>query len=138
MHPIRLPNGATLMRDELNGSIEAFPAMLKVMRESRAKRHILIMSDVSDSKRKPRKRQREFGKAAAELADLAIFTSSVGRHAVRAAVESGMDPSCCHAVSDLQQAAKLLAAELRPGDLVFIKGYATDPRAPHPARTAVG
>jgi UDP-N-acetylmuramoyl-tripeptide--D-alanyl-D-alanine ligase len=126
MQPVTLPNGATLMRDEENGSVDSLAAMLKVMRESRAKRRILIVSDVSDSKRKPRRRQREYGEAAAELADLAIFTSSWGHHAVRAAVEAGMDSRCCYAVSDLKEAAELLSAELRSGDLVFIKGCATD------------
>jgi UDP-N-acetylmuramoyl-tripeptide--D-alanyl-D-alanine ligase len=126
MQPLTLPNGATLMRDEENGSVDTLAAMLQVMRESRAKRRILIVSDVSDSKRKPRRRQREYGEAAAELADFAIFTSDAGHHAVRAAVEAGMDSRSCHAVGDLSEAARLLRAELRSGDLVFIKGCATD------------
>jgi UDP-N-acetylmuramyl pentapeptide synthase len=74
--------GATLIRDEQNGSEDTFAAMVKVLRESPARRRVLVVGDVSDSKRNPKKRQREIGKMAAELTDLAIFLSDHGHHAV--------------------------------------------------------
>jgi len=126
MQPVSLPCGATVVRDEENGSPDTLTAMLKVLRESEAMRRILVISDMSDSKAKPRKRQAGLGKVAAELADLAIFVSDHGHHAVRAAVHAGMDATHCHDVPNLEAAAELLRKELRAGDLVFLKGRMTD------------
>lgn len=126
MQPVALPCGATVVRDEENGSSDTLAAMLKVLRESEAERRVLVISDLADSKAKPRKRQAELGRIAAELTDLAIFVSDHGQHAVRAAVEAGMEAAHCHHVSNLEKAAGLLRAELRAGDLVFLKGRSTD------------
>ncbi len=126
MQPIALPNGAIMVRDEQNGSPDTFNAMVKVMREARASRRILVMSDLSDSKANPRRRQRDFGKLAAELTQLAVFVGDHGHHAARAAAHAGMDPAACHVIPSLKRAAEFLKTELRPGDLVFLKGRATD------------
>ena len=126
MQPLVLPGGAVVVRDEETGSPDTLNAMLKVMRESRAERRILVMSDISDSGTRQRNRQRDLGTTAAGLADVAIFTSESGRHAVRAAVEAGMDPAHCHSIPDLAALADFLKSELRDGDLVFLKGRTTD------------
>jgi UDP-N-acetylmuramoyl-tripeptide--D-alanyl-D-alanine ligase len=126
MQPVVLPNGAIVVRDEETGTPDTLNAMLKVMREARARRRILVISDLSDSKAKPRKRLKDLGVTAADLADVAVFVSAHGHHAVRAALEAGMDPSNCHHVPDLARAADLLKSELRNGDLVFVKGRSTD------------
>ena len=126
MQPIRLPNGATVVRDEENGSPDTFSAMVKVMREAQATRCVLVMSDLSDSKANPRRRQRDFGKLAAELTQLAVFVGDHGHHAARAAAQAGMDQTACRVIPNLQLAAAFLKRELREGDLVFLKGRATD------------
>lgn len=126
MQPVMLPQGAVVIRDEQNGSPDTLDAMLTVLRESKASRRILVIGDVSDSKAKPKKRQRAFGRIAAELTDFAVFVGDHGHHAVRAAVTAGMDPANCHAIGDLQSAAALLRKELRSGDLVFLKSRSTD------------
>jgi UDP-N-acetylmuramoyl-tripeptide--D-alanyl-D-alanine ligase len=126
MQPVVLPSGAVVVRDEETGSPDTLEAMLKVLRESRAERRILVFSDVSDSGARQRKRQREIGASAAGLVDLAIFTSSHGHHAVRGAVEAGMDPAHCHNIPSLAKVADFLKTELREGDLVFVRGRSTD------------
>ncbi len=126
MQPVMLPSGAVIVRDEESGSPDTLNAMLKVLRESRAERRILVMSDVSDSGTNQRRRQRDLGRTAAGLADVAIFTSESGHHAVRAAAEAGMDPAHCHNIPDLVAVADFLKSELRDGDLVFVKGRTTD------------
>jgi UDP-N-acetylmuramoyl-tripeptide--D-alanyl-D-alanine ligase len=126
MQPIELPNGAIMVRDEENGAPDTFAAMVDVMREARASRLVLVMSDLSDSKANPRKRQRGFGALAAELTQLAVFVGDHSHHAVRAATLAGMNPAHCHAVPSLQSASDLLKRELRRGDLVFLKGRSTD------------
>lgn len=126
MQPVVLPSGAVVVRDEETGSPDTLNAMLKVLGESRAQRRILVITDISDSKAKQKKRQRDLGRAAAGLADVAVFVNDHGRHAVRSALEAGMDPANCHHIPDLAEAAEFLKSELRNGDLVFVKGRATD------------
>ncbi len=126
MQPVTLPQGAILIRDEQNGSPDTLNAMVKVLRESSARRRVLVIGDTSDSRGNSRKRQRELGKLAAELSELAVFVSDHGHHAVRAAIAAGMDSRNCHAIGDLRGAAELLKRELRHGDLVFLKSRVTD------------
>ncbi len=126
LQPVYLPSGAVVIRDEKNGAVTTLEAMLEVMRTARATRIGLVISDVSDSKAKPRKRARDFGSMAAEVADFAVFVNERGSRAVDVAVAGGMDPEHCHAQPNLKAAADCLKRELRPGDVVFFKGCTTD------------
>lgn len=125
MQPVALPNGAVAIRDEENASPDTYEAMLKVLREARAGRKVLVLSDISDKKTRPRNRLREIGRMAAELVDVALFVGEHARHAARAAVDAGMDPANCHTSISLERAAGLLRTETGPGDLVFVKGRMT-------------
>jgi UDP-N-acetylmuramoyl-tripeptide--D-alanyl-D-alanine ligase len=124
MQPVALPSGAVVIRDEENGSRDTIEAMLEVMRNARAGRRILVFSDLTDAKGNSRKRLRNIGKMAAEVAEVVVFVGEHAHHGVRGAVAAGMDPGCCHDVLGLQRAAEFLARELHVGDLVFLKGRA--------------
>jgi UDP-N-acetylmuramoyl-tripeptide--D-alanyl-D-alanine ligase len=63
---------------------------------------------------------------AAQVADLAVFVGDHGHHAVKAAIEFGMKPECAVSFTDLCETAVYLHSELRDGDLVLLKGRATD------------
>lgn len=126
MQPVMLPSGAVVIRDEFNGSPDTLDAMLAVMRDARAERTVLVFSDVSDSRQKPKQRLRRLGAQVAGLADLAVFVGGHAHHAVHGAVSAGMSAAACHDVVSLEDAAALLKRELRAGDLVFVKGRATD------------
>ncbi len=126
MQPVNLPCGAVAIRDEENGSPDTLEAMLKVLREAECGRKILVFSDVSDSSAKPRRRLRDMGRLAAEFVQLAVFVGEHSHHAVRGAVDAGMDPAHCHSVIRVAQAADWLRQEARAGDLIFVKGRATD------------
>lgn len=126
MQPVTLPSGAVVIRDEENGSQDTLEAMVEVMRSARAERKVLVFSDLTDVKHNARKRLRDVGKIAAELAGLAVFVGEHAHHGVRGAIAAGMDPAGCHDVIGLERAAALLSRELRSGDLVFVKGRATD------------
>jgi UDP-N-acetylmuramoyl-tripeptide--D-alanyl-D-alanine ligase len=125
MQPVRLPNGATVIRDENNSSPDTWRAALAVLRECSARRRVLVASDVSDSPLRPRHRLRELGDRAAEAADVALFIGEHGHYARKRAVEGGMDPSRVEAVPDARAAAQRLAALLQDGDVVLLKGRAT-------------
>jgi UDP-N-acetylmuramoyl-tripeptide--D-alanyl-D-alanine ligase len=129
MQPIKLPNGATMIRDELNGSYDTWQAAVKVLGDSQGARRVLVMSDVSDWPKKslkPRDRNKELGRTASRVADVAIFVSEHAHHAVKAAVAAGMHPDSVHGFTNLLMAAEHLKSELRHGDFVLLRGRATD------------
>ncbi len=126
MQPVRLPNGAIVIRDEYNGSQDTFEKMIDVLKQAQAERLVLIISDVTDRKGTSRKRQVEIGRVAAELAHMAIFCGDHGHHAKKAAIKAGMDPEHCHHVMGLRATSELMKKHLRAGDLVFLKGRTTD------------
>jgi UDP-N-acetylmuramoyl-tripeptide--D-alanyl-D-alanine ligase len=126
MQPVALPNGAIVMRDEENGSPDTLSAMLDVLRNARATRRWLVFSDQSDSRESPRRRLRNIGRLAARLCDIAVFVGDHAHHAAGAAIDSGMESACCREFVSLQDSAKWLQKNLRPGDLVFLKGRGTD------------
>ena len=132
MQPITLPNGATMIRDEYNGSYHTWQAAVQVLEEAHAARRVLVMSDVSDWHRgskasmRSRDRNRELGRIASRVADVAIFVSAQAHHAVKAAVAAGMHPDRVHGFPNLLTAAEHLKSELRHGDLVLLRGRATD------------
>jgi UDP-N-acetylmuramoyl-tripeptide--D-alanyl-D-alanine ligase len=129
MQPITLPNGATMIRDELNGSYHTWQAAVKVLRDAHTARRVLVMSDVSGwHKRslKARDRNKELGRIASRVADVAIFVGEHAHHAVKAAAAAGMHPDSVHGFTNLLKAAEHLTSELRHGDLVLLRGRATD------------
>lgn len=126
MQPVALPGGAIMIRDEENGSPDTLDAMLEVLRNARVVRRGLVFSDQSDTKDSPRRRLRKMGQLAGELCDFATFVGVHAHHALAAATASGMDPSCCRAFANLQDAARWLNQSLGPDDLVFLKGRGTD------------
>jgi UDP-N-acetylmuramoyl-tripeptide--D-alanyl-D-alanine ligase len=126
MQPVALPNGAIVIRDEEAASVDSVESMFEVMREAKARRRILLFSDLSDEARKTRQRLRAVGETAGEMADVVIFVDEHARHGIRGALNAGVDPANCHAIISYREAADLLKKELRAGDLVFIKGRGTD------------
>jgi len=126
MQPIRLPGGAVVIRDEGNGSPDTMNAMLDVLAEAKALRRGLVFSDLSDSRRRPKARLREIGQIAARHCDFAVFVGDHARHATKAAIAGGMDAARCPELTSLEDAAKWLQGFVRDGDLVFLKGRATD------------
>lgn len=125
MQPVRLPNGATVIRDEMNSSPDTWRAALAVLREASARRRVLVASDLSDTGARTRYRYRELGDYAFEAADAALFIGEHAAVAVRRAVARGMDPASVEAVLDVRTAAGRIASLLRDGDVALLKGRAT-------------
>jgi len=122
LQPVCLPNGAVVIRDEYNGSKATYQQSLKVLAEARANRKILIASDLSDDRSKPKQRLRILGRWAFESCDLAVFIGEHTHHARRGAENAGMPPEAIRVYSDLESAAEFVRNELRKGDLVLLKG----------------
>jgi UDP-N-acetylmuramoyl-tripeptide--D-alanyl-D-alanine ligase len=126
MQPVMLPSGATMLRDEGNGALDTLAPALRVLQESDVPRRVLVFSNLTDSPENSRNRARQLGRAAAQIAGLAVFIGEHGRSAVKEAVALGMQPECVRAFADLREAALYLKTELRKGDLVLLKGRSSD------------
>jgi UDP-N-acetylmuramoyl-tripeptide--D-alanyl-D-alanine ligase len=122
MQPVITPGGAIILRDEGNSSPDTFEAAIKILRQSTARRKVLVFSDLSDSKERPRQRLRAIGHLAPTIGDVAIFVGEHGHYAEKAAISSGMNPDCVRNFPEPSRAAEYLRSELREGDLVLIKG----------------
>jgi len=126
MQPVTLPNGATIIRDEWNGSITTFQTAFSAMEQAIAERKFIVVSDFSDSSLSPRDRARRLGRQASQVADWAVFVGERSHYASRAALKAGMLPEHVHSFFTVEEAASFLKDELRPGDLVLLKGRTSD------------
>jgi len=126
LSPQTLGNGAVLLRDENNGSVDTFECALQVLSEAQADRKILVISDVSDAGQRWQLRSRSIGAQAARCADVGVFVGERATKTAANAVRAGMDPKNAFRFSSLQQAVEFLRLELRSGDLVLVKGRGVD------------
>ena len=126
LQPVRLPSGAVVVRDEYDGSVDAQGKAFDVFASARAERRILVISGVTDTSRSPRHRYRAIGQRIVGTFDVAVFIGDMADHGVRGAVAAGMGPGSVYAFVSLWEAREFLAAELRRGDLVLLRGRVVD------------
>lgn len=126
MQPMALPCGAVVIRDELTGCIDTLRPALEALAQASARRKVLVLSDVTDTSRRPRDRLAAIGREAARIAGCVVFVGDRAGHGVRGAVAAGMDAQSAHAFGSLKAAAEFLRGELRSGDLVLLRGRTTD------------
>lgn len=126
MQPAALPSGATVLRDEFNGSIVSLEPALKVLREARVERRILVISDVADVGTNYRHRLRAIAQRAVGSVDLCVFVGEKSAYGRRRAIEAGMAPEATLSFPFIGQAADFLRRETRPGDLILLRGRLTD------------
>ncbi len=126
MDPVQLPNGVVVIRDDFSGTLAASEASLQFLREARASRRALIVTDISDSGMNRKSRLRWLAGAVSGWLDLLVLIGKEHCYGVRKATEAGMMPGQAHGFDDLRAAAEFLQTELRNGDLVLLKGRTTD------------
>lgn len=127
MQPVQVPSGAIFLRDDYLSSLDTLPPTLKVLADGRAKRKIIVISDLMDAPHaSARERQRQMGYDCAQVADVLVFVSAAAEYAPAAALDAGMDVARVHSFKDRQQTADYLKKELGDGDLVLLKGETRD------------
>jgi UDP-N-acetylmuramoyl-tripeptide--D-alanyl-D-alanine ligase len=122
MQPITLPNEATIIRDDWNGSIDTYEGALRFMDDAEALRKIVVFSDYSDSPKRLRVRAKHLGQIAAQHADAAIFVGNYAERSRQSAIKAGLSSNSVHGFHTIADATRFLKNELRSGDLVLIKG----------------
>jgi UDP-N-acetylmuramoyl-tripeptide--D-alanyl-D-alanine ligase len=126
MEPVQLPNGVVMIRDDYSNTVGGWEASLEFLREARAGRRVLAVTDISDAGVNRRHRLRNLASAVAGWLDLLVLVGAENRYGVRKATEAGMAAGRAHGFDSLRGAAEFLKTELRAGDLVLLKGRSTD------------
>src|SRR5579871_3395303 len=126
LEPIALPNGSVLIRDDYNSSIATLEASLRVLREGVAVRRVLAITDFADSGMRRRLRLKYLASALSEWVDLLVLCGESREYGRRRAIEAGMPEDHVHTFGALEKAADFLKRELRPGDLLLLRGRGTD------------
>ena len=123
MQPVHLAAyGATIIREDGHGQLDALEVSLKFLAEARAARKILVISDFSDANLRTPARAKTIGKLVARTADLGVFVGPIAHRALKAAIAEGLPEENGHAFATVAAATAFLKAQLRQGDLVLMKG----------------
>ena len=122
MQPVELPGGATMLRDEFNGSLVSAGAALRVLESARAPRKVIVFGCIYDGPGTSRDDVIHVAGKLGVVADVAVIVGSHSEAACRAAIEAGMAPRNVHRVPSLPEVAKVLGRVIRPGDLVLLRG----------------
>jgi UDP-N-acetylmuramoyl-tripeptide--D-alanyl-D-alanine ligase len=126
MQPLELPVGATVIRDDFNGSAAALEAALDAMSDARAQRKILVISTVFDLAEKSIRRRADWlGRRVARRFDEILFVGAEPNRARRAAIEEGHPSDRVFAAKAVDEAAALLKQRLTAGDLVLLRDDAS-------------
>jgi UDP-N-acetylmuramoyl-tripeptide--D-alanyl-D-alanine ligase len=127
MQPLLLPSGAVLIRDDYDGSYDAFRAAIETLSDARAVRRVAVIADASDyGATARRKRVARLGREAAAAAEVVVFVGPDSTFGRRGAIAAGCAPENAHAFERLAAAAAFLQETIGRGDLVLLKGRATD------------
>jgi UDP-N-acetylmuramoyl-tripeptide--D-alanyl-D-alanine ligase len=121
----RLRGGVVLIDDSYNSSPAALARALDVVaRETRAARKVAVLGEMLELGDQSVSLHREAGRTAAGagLGLLVAIGGEPARALAEAAVEAGMPASAVRHVGASAAAAPAVAAEIRAGDLVFVKG----------------
>jgi len=126
LEPVQLPDGVVLLRDDYKSSLETVHVALDVFSDIPAGRRGIVMGEVSEPPGSQGPIYREIGRRIAATADYAIFVGSNFQRYAAGAREAGMPKSAMfNAKGSVRKAADYLRSELRPGDVVLIKGRDT-------------
>ena len=128
LQPVRLANGAMLLRDEFKAPEETIDAALDVLAEIPATRRIVVMGDVMEPVGSQGGLYRRLGARAARVASRAVVvTAGTNGVAFRAGARQGGLPgdAVIMAGRSVRRAAEALASDLAPGDVALIKGRDT-------------
>lgn len=126
LEPVALPSGAYLLRDEFKSSLETVDACLDVFERVPATRKLIVMGEISEPPGSQGPIYRRIGTRMAEMASRVVLVGgNFQRYA--AGLRGGGLPSTAlvNAKRSALRAAEAIRQELRPGDVVLIKGRDT-------------
>ena len=126
LEPVRLPNGAYILRDDFKSPLETIDSALDVLSEIPARRRIVVLGDVSEPLGKQWQIYRKIGQRIGGMASRAIFITGKFRAYAAGAKQGGLPPSSLfNTERSVLEAVEVLRQDLDPEDVVLIKGRDT-------------
>ena len=126
LEPIRLSNGAFILRDDYKSSLETIEAALDAFSEVPAKRRIVVLGEVSEPPGSQGPIYWRIGERIAKIASYAIFIGGNYQRYAAGAARGGLPrDALINAQRSTLRAVEALRGDLRPGDVVLIKGRDT-------------
>lgn len=122
LSPLRLPNGAHLLRDEYNGSFATLECSLEVMDQARCDRRVLAIGHIQDTPQFGDRGPEEVGKRCAATGDLLLFWGSYKVRYRDAAIAAGAAAENIRTFETLPDMADAVRTMTRKGDLILLKG----------------
>jgi UDP-N-acetylmuramoyl-tripeptide--D-alanyl-D-alanine ligase len=123
--PKPLPNGAWLLADDFKSALESIHAAFDVLEQVPAGRKVVVLGPIAEPKGTQSVHYRALGERIARTAQLAVFVGSFREY--KAGVhKAGMPQQALYDASrGLKDAVEFLRREIRPGDVVLVKGRRT-------------
>ena len=103
IQPVRLPNGAVILRDDTNSFLDAFKATLTVLAEARAERKIFVTDGYTEDRLNTRRRSVKLAKLAGPVTDVFVFFGQFRKEALRAAIRAGVAEENAHAFKTMRR-----------------------------------
>ncbi len=125
LQPVQAPSGAIFLRDDYGANLVSLLAAFQVMETAQAARRWLVISDITDVDMSHRPRLRYLAGWYSRVADVVVLATGDTAYARRRAIEAGFPEDRFHGFPTVRAAAEFLRQELRPGDLVLLKGRIT-------------
>jgi len=125
MNPLDGANGSRLIDDTYNSSpaaVEAALDTLKALRVPRGAHKIAVLGDMLELGRHSVEEHRKLGARAAKRVDMLVVVGVRARDIAQQALDAGMDEKSIMQYDDAAKAGEELAAMVREGDCILIKG----------------
>ena len=126
LQPVRLPNGAYILRDDYKSPLETIDAALDVFSEIPAERRMIVLGDVQEAPGSTGPIYRHIGGRVAKITSKAFFISGSKKHIqdyVTGTKRGGLAlASIVKVHRNVFKVVELLREDLRLGDVILIKG----------------
>lgn len=116
-----LPGGVTLVDDSYSASPASTLAALELLAELPGRR-LALLGDMRELGELSAEWHRQVGHRAADLVDVLYTIGTLSRTIAEAALSNGAAPDSVRHVNSAEEGAVALAKELRPGDVLLVKG----------------
>lgn len=121
LHPIKRPDGTTILDDTYNASPPSTIAALELLRELEGRR-VAILGDMLELGPYEHAGHHDVGLVASTAADILILVGERARIIAATAIENGFPKQNLQWFSNTMEAAKYVSSALQSGDQVLIKG----------------
>ena len=120
MQPVALDSGAVLLRDDYKSPIETIDSALAVFATVPARRRFVVLGAISEPQGPSTQLYRGLGERAGRVADRMLCCAE--QEALARGARRALPAAAVTRHRSVHEAARVLAAELQPGDAVLIKG----------------